>query len=154
MKDDKIDFDKFETFAKLTGLPKINLNLPDIRPIQPNDIFKNTFDVSEFYKKIDMPEPQQIGNVFEDIINRQDQQLEKQNQVIENQNQQIIELQNLSAKKDEEIEELKTINNKKDAEFMEAQKSAKTERKKWWFTTILAILAFLVSIAGIIVSVA
>ena len=50
-----------------------------------------------------------VGELFENIAKKQDEQIEKQNQVIENQNQQITELQKLGLKKDEEINELKTI---------------------------------------------
>lgn len=126
---------------------KINNNF---KPISSSDLFVAS-NISDLFKPIEMPEIEPIGEVFDTIIQKQDEQLNNQNQVIENQNQQILELQNLSLKKDKEIQELKTINDKKDAEFIEYQNGVKSERKKWYFTTIIAVLSLIIAIIGLCV---
>lgn len=122
------------------------LNLRDLFPSAAN-----IYD--SLIPKIDMPEIDvaPVGELFENIAKKQDEQIEKQNQVIENQNQQITELQKLGLKKDEEINELKIINNKKDAELIEAQNSAKKESKKWWITTGLTIVALILAFIALFV---
>ena len=70
----------------------------------PRDLFPSAANIYDsLISKIDMPENDvaPVGELFENIAKKQDEQIEKQNQVIENQNQQIIELQNLGLKKDE-----------------------------------------------------
>ncbi len=125
-------------------------NLIDNFRISPSDLFIAP-NISDLIKPIEIPDIEPIGEVFDTIIQKQDEQLKNQNQVIENQNQQIIELQNLSLKKDKEIQELKTINDKKDAEFIEYQNGAKKEKIKWWFTTGIAVVGLIVAIVGIII---
>lgn len=122
--------------------------------LNPRDLFPSAANIYDsLIPKIDMPkiDVAPVGELFENIAKKQDEQIEKQNQVIENQNQQITELQKLGLKKDEEINELKTINNKKDAELIEAQNSAKKESKKWWITTGLTILALILAFIALFV---
>lgn len=124
--------------------------------LNPRDLFPSAANIYDsLIPKIDMPEIDvaSVGELFENIAKKQDEQISKQNEVIQNQNQQIIELQNIALKKDEEIKELKDLNMKKSAEFYEMEQSAKKERRKWWVTTGLAIAALVVAIVGVIVAI-